>query len=94
VRSLYHDIGRLGLAVVDFLKKDYPAAHEKLKKLFDPKSISAATLKEILAKNHDLAEWVNWADPQDLRSGQPLATPPQGPTSPGWPVKPPPFKKS
>ncbi len=84
-QSAYHHVGRLGLAVTDVMKKDYSAAHEKLKKLFDPKSKSAPVLKDYLGKNPEFAEWVSWADPDNVRSGKVEPPHPQGPPR-GWPT--------
>ncbi len=92
--SAYHFVGRLGLAVTDALQDHHRASQDKLKELFDSRSMDnrVQILKEHLAKNPSFAEWVNEADPNNVRNGGSGHTLPQWGGSRRFPPKGP-FKR-
>ncbi len=95
--SSYHYVGRLGLAVTDALQNHHAESQQKLRELFDPKSLDnrAQILNDYLKKNPDFAAWVNEADSHNVRntagaeSSLPRDFRTRFPTFPTFPTKPP-----
>jgi serine/threonine-protein kinase len=69
--SAYHFVGRLGLAVTDALQERHQSSQTKLRELFGfgSKDNRSQILKDHLNKNPRFAEWVNEADPNNIRNG-------------------------